>query len=119
MIELSLNGLEVRCIIGDLPEERTVEQDLAVDVVIEIDSAAEDTDELVDTVDYAELAGAIRRTLADAKCRMIERAAKIVAQQCMRHRRVASATVTITKSGAIDGLKSASARITIRREGRS
>ena len=117
MTELSLNGLEVCCVIGDLPEERTRAQRLVVDATMAVDAPAADTDELADTVDYAALAGAIRRALVSAKCRMIERAAKVAAQECMRDRRVAAATVTITKSGAVEGLKSASARITLRREG--
>jgi len=114
MTELSLNGLEVCCVIGDLPEERTRAQRLVVDATMAVDAPAADTDELADTVDYAALAGAIRRALVSAKCRMIERAAKIAAQECMRDRRVVAATVTITKSGAVEGLKSASARITLR-----
>lgn len=118
MMELSLNGLEVCCIIGDLPEERVRAQRLVVDATMEISSAASDTDELADTVDYAALADAIRRALVAAKCRMIERAAKIAAEECMRDGRVGSATVTVTKSGAVEGLASASARITLRREGR-
>ena len=113
MMELSLNGLEVCCVIGDLPEERTRAQLLVVDAVLQVDSPAADTDELADTVDYAALAGAIRRALVAAKCRMIERAAKIAAEECMKDNRVASATVTITKSGAVEGLKSASARISL------
>ncbi len=118
MMELSLNGLEVCCIIGDLPEERVRAQRLVVDATLEISSAAADTDELADTVDYAALTERIRAALASAKCRMIERAAKIAAEECMRDERVGSATVTVTKSGAVEGLASASARITLRREGR-
>jgi len=114
-MELSLNGLEVCCVIGDLPEERTRAQRLLVDAVLEVDAPAADTDELCDTVDYAALAAAIRRSLVAAKCRMIERAAKIAAEECLKDRRVASATVAITKSGAVEGLKSASARITLHR----
>jgi len=115
MMTLSLDGLEVCCVIGDLPEERTRAQRLLVDAVLEVDAAAADTDELSDTVDYAALAAAIRRSLVDAKCRMIERAAKIAAEECMKDGRVRSATVTITKSGAVEGLKSASAGMTLRR----
>ena len=151
MTELSLNGLEVCCIIGDLPEERARAQRLVVDATMEVDAAAADTDELAGTVDYAALAGAIRRALVDAtmevdaaaaetdelagtvdyaalagairralvdaKCRMIERAARIAAEECMRDGRVASATVTVTKSGAVEGLRSASARVALRRKG--
>lgn len=117
MMELLLNGLEVDCVIGERPEERLAAQRLVVDIALEIDERSAETDSIADTADYAELAGRVREALVGAKCRMIERAAKVAAQECMRDRRVAAATVTITKSGAVEGLKSASARITLRREG--
>ena len=39
MDQLKLNGIEVECIIGDLPEERESEQRLLVDVALDIDLA--------------------------------------------------------------------------------
>ena len=37
MDTLKLNGIEVECVLGDLPEERTREQRIQVDVSLEMD----------------------------------------------------------------------------------
>ena len=108
---LKLNGLEVSCVIGDLPEERTHEQTLRVDLVLEITDLAAETDELADTIDYAALSEAIRETLQNARCRMIERAAYLVVETCFRFggSTLLSARAEVVKTGAIAKLESASA----------
>ena len=108
-MKLKLNGIEVKCVIGERPDEREREQALRVDVELEIADTAAATDELADTVDYAALAEKIRTALVAAKCRMIERAAKIAYDVCREDAKVLSARVTVTKSGAVPGLESASA----------
>ena len=110
MMDLFLNGIEVDCIIGDRPDERIRTQRLLVDVALKVDGRAEETDELRDTVDYAELSERIRSALVAAKCKMLERAAKIVCDVCRAESKVVSAQVSVTKSGAVLGLKSASVR---------
>ena len=77
-MRLRLDGIEVDCVIGERPDERDRLQRLKVDVDMEIPSTAAETDSLADTVDYAALAEKIRAALVEAKCRMIERAAKVV-----------------------------------------
>jgi len=101
---LKLNGIEVDCVIGELPDERDRLQRLLVDVELEIPSAAAETDSLSDTVDYAALAERIRSALVAAKCRMIERAAKVV-YDCLP---TSAARVVVTKAGVVPGLDSAS-----------
>ena len=108
---LELNGIDVDCIIGDRPEERERAQRLSVDVKLEMDDAAAESDELADTVDYAALTELVRAALAAAKCRMIERAAKVVCDLCMENDRVLAATVKVLKAGAIEHLNSASATV--------
>ena len=104
---LKLNGIEVACVIGERPDERDRLQTLRVDVRLEIPDRAAETDELGDTVDYAALAERIRAALVAAKCRMIERAAKIVHDVCVKEPLVSSAEASVTKSGAVPGLESA------------
>lgn len=106
---LRLNGLEVSCIIGERAEERTREQTLQIDVELEIPETAAETDSLADTVDYAALAEKIRVALVAARCQMIERAAKVVAEVCRAERHVERVRVSVTKAGAIRNLKSATA----------
>ena len=108
MDQLKLNGIEVECIIGDLPEERESEQRLLVDVALDIDLAdAAASDRLDDTVDYALLVGNIREALEDARCRLLERAAGIVADVCLEEPRVERAAVTVRKFGSVPGVASA------------
>ena len=104
-----MNGLTVDCVIGERPDERTRTQRLRVDVVLVIDDRAAETDELSDTVDYATLTEKVRAALVAAKCRMIERAAKVVCDLCLKDAKVLAAKVRVTKSGAIAHLESASA----------
>lgn len=114
MDTLTLKGIEVLCIIGELPEERNREQRLMVNVDLACDcSAAGASDSIRDTIDYAEMSHTIRRALREAKCRLIERAAEEVAAVCLREPRVASVRVSVEKSGAVVGL--ASAVVTIER----
>ena len=105
---LELCGLEVVCVIGDLPEERVREQRLTVDVALSLDlNVSALSDRLADTVDYAALAESIRTSLKLARHRMIEAAARDVAMVCLADRRVASARVRIEKPGVIPGLRAA------------
>ena len=108
-MKLELNGIDVDCIIGERPDERTRPQRLRVDVVLTVDDKVAETDELADTVDYAALTERIRAALVEAKCRMIERAAKVAFDVCLADPRVLAARVKVTKSGAVPGLASASA----------
>ena len=108
-MKLKLNGIEVACVIGERPDERDRLQRLRVDVELTVPDRAAETDELGDTVDYAGLADRIRATLTAAKCKMIERAAKVACDVCRAEAKVRAAAVTVTKSGAVPGLASAAA----------
>ncbi len=106
---LELNGIEVECIIGDLPHERITPQKLRVDVTLEIDDKAASTDNLKDTLDYVKLVALIRETLIWEKCRLIEHAAKVVLDACLINEKVRYANVKVVKAGAIPHLESAAA----------
>lgn len=112
-MKLELNGIDVDCIIGERPDERTRTQRLRVDVVLTVGDTASDTDELSDTVDYAALTEGIRAALVTAKCKMIERAAKVVADLCLADEKVSAAKVRVVKSGAVPHLESAAAVIEV------
>ncbi len=104
---LKLTNLEVDCILGDLPEERVREQTIRVDVELEVEAAAAQTDKLTDTVDYATLTADIHKALTTAKCRLLERAAQLILEICLESEKVTRAKVSVTKSGAIPHLASA------------
>ncbi len=115
---LELRGLEVMCVIGDLPDERRREQRLTVDVSLACNlSKAASSDMLADTVDYAALAKEIRAALQQARCHMIERAAECVAGACLADARVEEARVRIEKQGPVPGLRMAAVEIVRGRDG--
>ena len=108
---LKLNGIDVECILGDLPEERVKEQRVLVDVALAFDQQdAAASDSLEDTV--ALLVGNIREALEDARCRLLERAADVVADVCLADPRVERVTVSVRKFGTVLGLGSAEVKIT-------
>jgi len=114
---LLLRDLEVSCIIGDLPNERVREQVLRFQVALEMElSAAVESDSLADTVDYAALVSRITATLREAKCRLIEHAAGLVARVALEDSRVRRATVRVEKRDVIPGLGAAVVEITRTRE---
>ena len=102
-MKLKLNRIEVDCVIGERPDERERLQRIIVDVELELPGRAAETDDISDTIDYAELSCRIRESLVAAKCRMIERAAKVVYDVLP----VREAHVAVTKTGAVPGLGSA------------
>ena len=106
---LELNGIDVDCIIGELPQERLRTQTLVVDVKLHITDRSASSDDIGDTVDYAALTESIRGALVAAECRMIERAAKVVHDLCVMNDKVLAASVKVTKTGAVPHLVSASA----------
>jgi len=108
-MKLKLNGIDVDCVIGERPDERERLQRLRVDVELAISGSAAESDELSDTVDYAALTERIRAALVAAKCRMIERAAKVVCDVCLSAPKVSSARAAVVKSGTIPHLESAEA----------
>jgi len=110
-MKLKLNGIDVDCIIGERPDERGRLQKLRVDVELTVSDTAAETDELSDTVDYAALTEKIRAALVAAKCKMIECAAKVVYDVCIADDKVSSARVSVTKSGAVPHLESASVTV--------
>jgi dihydroneopterin aldolase len=96
-----------------LREERENEHRLLVDVALDIDLAdAAESDRLEDTVDYALLVGNIREALEDAQCRLLERAAGVVADVCLSDPRVERVTVGVRKFGSVSGLGSAEVKVT-------
>ena len=109
---LRLNGLSVRCIIGDLPAERKARQTLRVDVAIDMPGKACLTDDIAHTADYAALAERVTAALVAAECRLLERAAKVALDACRScAKRARAIEVTVTKRGAVRGLESASVTI--------
>jgi len=98
---IHLRGVEAFGYHGVLPDEKRDGQPFVVDVVMELDLAtAGGSDELDDTVSYAEIAGEVVSRITGPSFDLIERLAEVVADDVLRHRLVDAATVTVHKPQA-------------------
>ncbi len=102
---LTLQNLEVTCIIGDRDYERLTPQKLYFDICLAADlSRVCQSDQLCDTVDYVTIIDAIRDHLVARQYQMIEAAAQGVADCCLANPAIREVTVSLRKPGAIPGV---------------
>lgn len=92
---------KIQCIIGELPFERTHEQQILVDLKVEIDFAHKDS--LEATVDYTYLADLCRDIAQAGKYHLLETYAHAVLGKILGLDRIISGTITVKKPGAIPG----------------
>ena len=111
---VTLTGLRVRGFHGVLPQERAEGQEFVVDAVLALDARrAADSDELADTVDYADLAHRLAAVVAGPPVQLLETLASRLAECCLRDRRVLRAEVTVHKPAAPIGLAFADVSVTV------
>ena len=95
---IQLRGLRVVCVVGVLPEERERAQPLELDIDIYADlSAAGNSDDLQDTVDYGSVAQTIEEICLGAKVQLLERLAQLVAERLLELDGVSTVEVTVKK----------------------
>ncbi len=112
MDKIIIRDLSVNCIIGINEEERTVKQDVVINVVMCIDlSIAGLSDVFADTLDYRALKRRIYDMASESSYNLIEALAEKVAELCLGDERVYSATVTVDKPGALSGARSVAVEI--------
>ena len=98
MDRILITGLRELGVHGVLPEEKTRPQPFEVDVELEVDlTAASDSDELDDTVDYGAVCEAISRVVSSERYDLLERLAARIAEVCRQDTRVERARVTVRK----------------------
>jgi 7,8-dihydroneopterin aldolase/epimerase/oxygenase len=95
---IELRGLRVAAIVGVLPEERDRPQPLEIDLDLIADlSAAGESDDLADTIDYGDIAQVVDAVVTSSGCALLERLAELVARAVLGHARVTAVTVSIRK----------------------
>jgi 7,8-dihydroneopterin aldolase/epimerase/oxygenase len=113
---ITLSGLRVRGFHGVFEHERRDGQDFVVDAVLELStSAAAKSDDLVDTVDYGDLAQRLAAVVSGAPVNLLETLVARLAAECLADRRVDAATVTVHKPQAPIPLAFEDVAVTIRR----
>ena len=85
-----------------------------IDVVLDVDlTRARRSDDLADTVNYAELHATVVSIVARERFALLERLGDVVLDALMRDRRIARAAITLAKPGLLEG---ATPAVTLQRE---
>lgn len=112
-----LTGLRVRGFHGVLPAERRDGQDFLVDAALHVDAArAAASDDLADTVDYADLAARLAAVVGGEPVDLLETLAERLAAACLADPRVRRAEVTVHKPAAPIPLSFADVAVTVVRD---
>ncbi|MBI2423288.1 MAG: dihydroneopterin aldolase [Candidatus Hydrogenedentes bacterium] len=112
MDKIYIRDLQVSCIVGIYPEERTAKQEVLINVVLETDLArACRSDDIADTVNYKEVKKTILRMVEASEFYLIERMADAIAAICLDTPGVQRTTVTVDKPGALRFARSVAVEI--------
>ena len=99
MDTITLKGIEAIGYHGALDFEREHGQPFVVDVVLGVDRLG-DSDELAETVNYAEVAEMVTKVVSGKPFRLIESVAAAIADQALEHSLVRTVSVTVHKPRA-------------------
>ena len=117
---IELMGVRAHGFHGVLEHERRDGQQFVVDVVLEVDlTPAGRSDDLAETVSYAEVADDVVRVIEGNPRDLIEAVAEDIAELTLRRPRVGAVEVTVHKPQAPVGHPFADVRVRIRRSRRS
>lgn len=98
---IAITGLRIRGHHGVFDHERENGQDFVVDVVLTVPlRAAAASDDVDDTVNYADIAVSITEIVEGEAVNLIETLAQRIADACLEHAAVESAEVTVHKPQA-------------------
>lgn len=101
---LTIQGITVDCIIGDLAWERTERQPLRMDVEFSADFArVAQSDQLTDTIDYVAVADCVRATAAASSFQMIEALAAHLIRTLFAQFPLTRIALTLTKQAHFPG----------------
>ncbi len=104
MDRITLRGIVAHGRHGANPGERDRPQPFRIDLAIDLDlSRAAESDELRDTVDYADVYRRIVGVVETHSYRLIERLASEIAEVAMSDDRAVRAEVTVAKPTLLDG----------------
>lgn len=96
--QMEICGLRVQAHHGVFEHERRDGQPFLIDVVLDVDTQiAARSDDLDDTIDYAQLVTAVAELVRSTQYHLLEALAAHVAEHLLRIRRVAAVSVRITK----------------------
>ncbi len=107
-----INDLVVSGIIGINPDERVSKQDIAINVIMWVDtSAAAQSDDIDDAVNYRTITKKIISHVERSEPMLVERLVQEIADLCLEDDRVDSVEVAVEKPGALRHARSVGIRI--------
>ncbi len=113
---ISLLGLRAYGRHGVLPEERISGQEFIIDATLWIDTRpAAATDDLTQTVSYADVAQQLHKIVTGEPVQLIETLAERLAQACLAYERIEQAEITVHKPSAPIPLPFKDVTVTVRR----
>ena len=115
---LIIRNLELQCVIGAQDWEHLMPQRVVVDIELKGDfSAAADSDDLADAVDYRTACVKAAGVVASGKFRLVETLADRIARAALdTHECITSATVSVFKPLALAGFGSAEVIVEVTRD---
>ncbi|AQP45963.1 dihydroneopterin aldolase [Tessaracoccus flavus] len=111
---ITITGLTATGFHGVFPEERREGQPFVVDVVLELPLETS-SDDLADTVSYADIADDVEAVITGEPRNLIETVAGEIAERCLLRGRVDRVTVTVHKPRAPLSQTFADVSVTINR----
>jgi FolB domain-containing protein len=112
MDKVFIRDLRIQAIIGIREWERQTPQEVLINVVLQTDTRpAAISDDILDCVDYSELAKEIRALVEAARRFTVEALAEDIARVCLERKGVPRVTVRVEKPGAVTGAASVGVEI--------
>ena len=109
---IHLRGVEMSCILGVYPAERTTSRVVRMDISLACDTQkAAATDRLEDAVNYEMIEAEAVAVAKKGKFTLVETLAERVAEVCLRHAPVKAVRVVVEKPGALPLTKSVAVEI--------
>ena len=115
--KIYIKDIQVRCLIGINPDERTKKQDVVINLKLEADlTRACASDSIGDTVDYSSIKKEIVEKAEQSSFFLIEKLAETIASICLKSPVVEGVTVLVEKPGALRFARSVGVEIYRRKE---
>jgi dihydroneopterin aldolase/D-erythro-7,8-dihydroneopterin triphosphate epimerase len=100
--QIHIKDLRLRAIIGINAEERRDWQDVLINITLDTDTrAAAQSDDINDAIDYRSLTKQVIQLVENSHYYLVEKLAAEIAALCLQDGRVARASVTVEKPGAL------------------
>ncbi|MBF0162451.1 MAG: dihydroneopterin aldolase [Magnetococcales bacterium] len=112
---IRIRDLHLRCVIGIQEWERSVLQDVRINIVLHADLAqAGQSDRIEETINYKTLSKAVIALTERSQFFLVETLAERIAELCLADRRVQRVKVSVEKPGALRFARSVG--VTLRRQ---